>query len=116
MLKIILIVALATLKLSCFCLRDLKIIAFSQVFGHSVHFVALWPSWHGKKALAFIFNLLPQIVRPFSGDTVMLCTYEIISVTNNPNNSYDSWDLVCCALMKLCFSSISLMVDLKNNN
>ena len=46
----------------------------------------------------------------------MLCTYEIISVTNNPNNSYDSWDLVCYALMKLCFSSISLMVDLKNNN
>ena len=41
--------------------------------------------------LAFIFNLLTHVVRPFSGDAAMLCTYEIM------------------------FSSMSLMVDLKNN-
>ena len=36
------IVPLATLKLSCFRLRGLNIIAFSQVFGHSVNFCSTW--------------------------------------------------------------------------
>ena len=36
--KKIVLMPLATLKLSCFFLKGLTIKAFSQIFGHAVHF------------------------------------------------------------------------------
>ena len=46
--KTVIIVPFATLKLLGFCLKGQKIIAVSQVVGHSVHFfVAIRPTCHG---------------------------------------------------------------------
>ena len=57
-----------------FLSQRLTTIAFSQVSGHSVHFFSTYafgPAW--LESSCFIFYLLPHIVRPFSGDAVILC-------------------------------------------